>query len=104
MKIVDFKTFIVGNPWKNWVFIKLYTDEGITGLGEATGGLSTKPHPADIEELARFVIGEDPRHPDKLWDKMYKGRFLKPSLGMSGIELACWDILGKSLVHMGANL
>ncbi|MFQ6042045.1 MAG: mandelate racemase/muconate lactonizing enzyme family protein [Candidatus Poribacteria bacterium] len=97
MKIVDFKTFIVGNPWKNWVFIKLYTDEGITGLGEATGGLSTKPHQADIEELARFVIGEDPRHPDKLWHKMYKGRFLKPSLGMTGIELACWDILSKSL-------
>jgi len=55
MKIIDVKTFIVGNPWKNWVFIKLYTDEGITGLGEATGGLSTRPHQADIEELARLV-------------------------------------------------
>jgi len=97
MKIVDFKTFIVGNPWKNWVFVKLYTDEGITGLGEATGGLSTKPHQSDIEELARFVIGEDPRNPDKLWYKMYKGRFLETSLGMTGIEMACWDIIGKSL-------
>jgi galactonate dehydratase len=97
MKIVDYKTFVVGNPWKNWLFVKLYTDEGITGLGEATGGLATKPHQADIEELARFFIGEDPRHPDKVWYKMYKGRFLKPSRGMSGVELACWDILGKSL-------
>ncbi len=97
MKIVDYKTFVVGNPWKNWLFIKLYTDEGVTGLGEATGGLSTTPHQADIEELARFFIGEDPRHPDRVWYKMYKGRFLQPSRGMSGIEVACWDILGKSL-------
>ncbi len=97
MKITDIKTFVVGNPWKNWIFIKVYTDEGITGLGEATGGLATKPNLGDTEELFRFVIGEDPRHPDKLWQKMYKGRFANYSTGMNGIEMACWDILGKSL-------
>lgn len=97
MKITDLKTFVVGNPWKNWIFVKLYTDEGITGLGEATGGLATKPHLGDLEELARFVIGADPAHPDALWHKMYKARFLTPVLAMAGIELACWDILGKSL-------
>jgi galactonate dehydratase len=97
MKITDVKTFVVGNPWKNWIFIKVYTDEGITGLGEATGGLATKPNLGDVEELVRFVVGEDPRHPDKLWQKMYKGRFASYSTGMNGIEMACWDILGKSL-------
>ncbi|NLS75789.1 MAG: mandelate racemase/muconate lactonizing enzyme family protein, partial [Chloroflexi bacterium] len=97
MKITDLKTFVVGNPWKNWIFVKLYTDEGITGLGEATGGLATKPHLGDLEELARLVIGADPAHPDALWRKMYKARFLTPVLAMAGIELACWDILGKSL-------
>lgn len=97
MKIVDVKTFVVGNPWKNWLFVKVFTDEGITGLGEATGGLATKPNLGDVEELKRFVLNEDPRHPEKLWDKMYKGRFATPSRGMNGIELACWDILGKSL-------
>ena len=97
MKIVDLKTFVVGNPWKNWVFVKLYTDEGITGLGEATGGLSTKPQQADIEELKRHVIGEDPCQPERLWYKMHKARFLGQSVGMSAIEQACWDILGKSL-------
>lgn len=97
MKITGVKTFVVGNPWKNWIFVKVYTDEGLEGLGEATGGLATKPNLGDVQELARFVIGEDPRHPDKLWHKMYKGRFAGSSTGMNGIELACWDILGKSL-------
>ena len=97
MKIAQVQTFVVGNPWKNWIFVKLVTDEGLTGLGEATGGLETKPNLGDVEELSRFVIGEDPRHPDKLWQKMYKGRFTRHSVGMTGIEMACWDILGKSL-------
>ena len=43
MKIADVKAFVVGNPWKNWIFLKVYTDVGITRLGEATGRLATKP-------------------------------------------------------------
>lgn len=97
MKITDLKTFVVGNPWKNWIFIKLYTDEGLVGLGEATGGLATKPNLGDVEELKRFVVGEDPCQPDFLWQKMYKGRFVNYSTGMSAIEMACYDILGKAL-------
>ena len=97
MKIVEMKTFMVGNPWKNWLFVKLYTDDGLTGLGEATGGLATKPSLGDVEELHRHVIGEDPRHPERVWHKLHKARFLGTSKGMSAIEQACWDILGKSL-------
>ncbi|MEM7533131.1 MAG: mandelate racemase/muconate lactonizing enzyme family protein [Chloroflexota bacterium] len=97
MKITDIKTFIVGNPWKNWVFVKLYTDEGITGLGEATMGLSTKPAEGDVAELRPHIIGEDPLQPERLWLKMYKARYLGNSTGISAIEQACWDILGKSL-------
>lgn len=97
MKITDIKTFVVGNPWKNWVFVNVQTDEGLTGLGEATGGLSTKPGEAEVHELARFVIGEDPLQPERVWQKMYKGTFLNVSVAMNAIEIACWDILGKSL-------
>jgi galactonate dehydratase len=97
VKITGIQTFVVGNPWKNWIFLKVHTDEGITGLGEATGGLSTKPNVADLEELARYVIGESPLNPEFLFHKMLKGRFLRESTAMCGIEIACWDILGRHL-------
>ena len=41
MKIIDVKTFIAGNKWKNWAFLKIYTDEGLTGVGEITSGLQS---------------------------------------------------------------
>lgn len=97
MKITQIKTFVVGNPWKNWIFIKLYTDEGISGVGEATGGLQTKPIEAAVHELSSLVIGKDPTKINLLWDDLYKALFLGYSVAMSGIEQACWDILGKTL-------
>ncbi len=97
MKITELKTYVVGNPWKNWVFVKVYTDEGVTGIGEATGGLSAKPGEAQVHELERFVIGEDPLQPERVWQRMHKGMFLSSNVGMNAIEIACWDILGKAL-------
>lgn len=97
MKITEVKTFVVGNPWKNWVFVRVHTDEGLTGIGEATGGLSAKPNEVAIHEIARFVLGEDPLQPERLWQRMYKGMFLRADVAMNAIEIACWDILGKSL-------
>lgn len=97
MKITKLETITVGNPWKNWVFVKVHTDEGLTGIGEATGGLSTKPGEAQVHELSRVVIGEDPTQPTRLWQRMYKTLFLGLNVGVSAIEIASWDILGKSL-------
>jgi len=97
MEITSLRTVVVGNPWKNWVYVVLETDEGLTGLGEASGGLATKPHVGDLEELARHVVGQDPLQPVRLWQRLYKARYLHMSLGISAVEQACWDILGKSL-------
>ena len=97
MKITEIKTFVVGNPWKNWVFVQLYTDEGLTGLGEATGGLSAKPNVGDVEELRPHVIGTDPCQPEKVWLNLLKARFNHRSTGIAAVEQACWDILAKSL-------
>ena len=97
MRIVDARTFVVGNPWKNWIFVKVYTDEGIVGLGEATQGLTTKPAEAAVHELKPLYVGQDPRNVVAVWDRMYKGIFLGQNSAMTAIECACWDILGKSL-------
>ncbi|NJN84730.1 MAG: mandelate racemase/muconate lactonizing enzyme family protein [Caldilineaceae bacterium] len=97
MKITDIKSYVVGNPWKNWVFVQVHTDAGITGLGEATRGLETKSVEGDLAELRRHVVSEDPLQPERIWFKMHKARYLGTSSAMSAIEQACWDILGKSL-------
>jgi len=95
MKITEVKTYVVGNPWKNWVFVKLFTDEGITGIGEATGSLSAMPIVEQIKELGRFYIGMDPLNPGRIYDRMYKGLFLVNNSAMGAIETACWDVIGK---------
>ena len=97
MKITQLETFVVGNPWKNWLFVKVHTDAGLSGLGEATGGFSTRAPQAQVQELARFAIGEDPCQPARLWETMRKGLFLGTNPAMSALEIACWDILGQSL-------
>lgn len=97
MKITDVRTVVVGNPWKNWVFVIVETDEGVTGLGEATGGMQTAPQVAYVEESKHLVIGRDPRNVHEIWNHLYLSACLKLNPAMSGIEMACWDILGKSL-------
>ncbi|MCX8276757.1 MAG: mandelate racemase/muconate lactonizing enzyme family protein [Dehalococcoidia bacterium] len=97
MKIVDVRTVVVGNPWKNWIFVVVETDEGLIGVGEATGGSETQPRVASIEEVKHLVVGMDPRNIHEIFHKLYLTAFLKVTPAMAGIEMACWDILGKSL-------
>jgi|TARA_B100000959_G_scaffold281106_1_gene344429 galactonate dehydratase len=97
VKIADVRIVVVGNPWKNWIFVVVETDEGLVGVGEATGGSETQPRVAAIEEVKHLVIGMDPRNIHEIFHKLYLTAFLKETPAMAGIEMACWDILGKSL-------
>ena len=109
MKITDVKTFVVGNPPPHfggayWVFLKLTTDSGVEGVGEV---YSVPFHPRVVEGMiedvcARHVIGADPFKIERLWRRIYSSGFTqRPDtaiLGiLSGIEMACWDIVGKDL-------
>jgi len=100
MKITDVTTYIVGNPWKNWVFTRVDTDEGIHGIGEATLNGFAKTVEAAIHELKRFVIGEDPfnveNHTLKLFREVYSDGGQIHGAALSGLEYACWDIMGKA--------
>lgn len=107
MRIADVTTFVIGNPpphfgGRYFIVVKLTTDTGVVGYGEvyvATFGPHTVS--AMIDDVAdRFVIDADPNRIELLWRRMYaSGYALRPDptlVGvMSGIEMACWDIVGK---------
>lgn len=101
MKITDIKTYLVEAHRRNWVFIEVETDEGITGVGEATIEPFERTMVTLIEDYKRTVIGKDPRAIEYLWEDRYRGQFLRSDLlvnvALSAIEIACWDIKGKAL-------
>ena len=109
MKIVDLKTFVVGNPppsfgGRYFVLLKLVTDNGIEGVGEvyaATFGPHTMAQMVkDVFE--RNVVGMDPFRIETLWRRVYGTGFtLRPDVSLMGvlsaIEMALWDIIGKAV-------
>jgi len=112
VKITDIKTFLMmaGSPaskestsWsaRNWCFVKVYTDEGITGLGEGSGW--PRVVETAINDLKPIVIGEDPMNIERIWQKMLvstmgAGMTGTPGSGsMNAIDMALWDIKGKAL-------
>jgi galactonate dehydratase len=97
MIITDLNVYVVGNPWKNWIFLELLTDEGITGHGEATGGLTTSPIAAQLGEIRNLVVGQDPMNPRALWEHLRRSLYFESGPAVSGLEIACWDIIGRKL-------
>lgn len=98
MKVVSLELIKVP---PSWVWLKIHTDEGITGLGEPY----LENHPdsviAEVLRLEPLLIGEDPTRIEWLWNRMYeggsgyKGGPVKMS-AISGIDMALWDITGKA--------
>ena len=116
MKITDIRTFLMhaGRPdpakWasdpqpagtRNWLFVKIYTDAGIVGIGECSGW--PRVIETAVQDLKGLLIGEDPTHIERLWQKMQiamMGHGLLGTVGagaMTGIDVALWDIKGKAL-------
>ena len=100
MKITDIKTFLVGADGRNWVYVKVLTDQGIYGIGEAYSAGPDEATVKVIEDFKSWLIGNDPRNVQYLFDLMYNTtRFpggIVMNSAMSGIEHALWDIAGKS--------
>ena len=107
MKLTDIKTFVVGNPpphfgGQYFVFVKLTTDTGVSGIGEAYC-VPFEPHLVAkmIEDVfARYAAGHDPHDIEMLWRRVYSSGFTQhPDLTLMGVlsalEMACWDIIGK---------
>jgi galactonate dehydratase len=102
LKITDIKTCIVNAQMRNWVFVKVETDSaGLVGWGEASLEWKTRAVAGAVEDLKPFILGDDPTRIEYLYQKLYRQPFFRPGIigqsALSGIEQACWDILGKSL-------
>lgn len=100
MKISHMCTYLV-NAGRNYVFVKVVTDEGLEGIGEAYSCGPDEAVVATIHDFEEWLVGEDPRHIEFLWQKLYNfTRFpggLVVNAAISGIEQALWDITAKSL-------
>jgi len=96
MKITKLETMHV-KP--RWMFLKVYTDEGIIGYGEPVVEGRARTVEMAVKELESVLIGQDPRNIEHLWQTMYRGPFYRggPILvsAISGVEQALWDIKGK---------
>lgn len=102
MKITNVKTVVVNAEMRNWVFVKIETDEpGLYGWGESTLEWKTRAVVGAVQDFAPMLIGEDPARIEFLYQKMYRQSFWRQGvIGMSaisGIETALWDLRGKML-------
>jgi mannonate dehydratase len=101
MKITDAKV-ILTCPGRNFVTLKIYTDQGIYGLGDATLNGMEKPVIAFLENYCiPALIGKDPQNTEDIWHFFYKGVYWKRGsvtmTAISAIDMALWDIKGKML-------
>ncbi len=101
MKISNIEVFHCDGGWRTWAFVKIQTDEGITGWSECTDAFgSTTGVKGVIKDLGTILLGKDPREYEKLFWDMYAVTRQSPGSvvqkGIAGIENALLDIAGKS--------
>jgi galactonate dehydratase len=101
MKITKIETHVCHARMRNWVFVKVWTDQpGLYGWGEATLEWHTRGVVGAIEDLSELVVGEDPTRIEHLWQMMHRQHFwhgngIVRATAIAGIDIALWDIAGK---------
>jgi len=100
VKITGIKTWLVEGIKYNWTLLKVYTDSGFTGIGEATNWPGSPLVLAACEHVAERLVGEDPTRIDYLWTKLYRDMHWLGQAGpllsaISAVDIALWDIAGK---------
>ena len=101
MKIVSLETFLTNAGLRNYCFLRLTTDSGLSGIGEASLEWQERTTETLIHELfkERYVLGADPFNVESLVSRMIRDQYQGGAVAMtaiSGIEIACWDLIGKA--------
>jgi galactonate dehydratase len=100
MRVTHLDVFPVNAGWRTWVFVRLGTDTGLTGWGEATLVFADAAVLGALEDLREFVIGIDPMRIEEFWStRFYRTIFHGPPFysALAGVEHALWDLAGKEL-------
>jgi galactonate dehydratase len=102
MKITKVTPLVLGTPWRDLLFVKVETDEGLIGLGETRPLNRTDTVMAYLAEAGpRYALGQDPFEVERLVQTMFRGDFGRAGevvmTGIALLEVACWDIMGKAL-------
>ena len=101
MKVTDVKPFVVDCFRTNFVFVKIYTDEGVTGVGEGTLEYKEKAFLGALEHIKEYLVGKNPLDVEQHFHNIYRDAYWRggPVLmsALSATEMALWDILGKHL-------
>ena len=101
MKVTDIKTFVVDCFRTNWVFVKVYTDEGIDGVGEATLEYKEQALLGAVDHIREYLVGKNPLDIERHWHTIYRDAYWRGGAvlmsALSAVDMALWDILGKHL-------
>ena len=101
MKVTALRTYVCHAYRTNWVFVKVMTDSGLYGVGEATTEMRELTVQTAIGELERLLVGRDPHDVEAFWHDAYRDVYFRggPMLmsALAGVEMALWDIKGKDL-------
>lgn len=108
MKITDAKVFVTC-PGRNFVTLKIFTDEGIYGLGDATLNGRELPVASYLtDHLVPCLIGRDPFQTEDIWQYLYRGAYWRRGpvtmTAIAAVDMALWDIKGKTLNTPAYNL
>ena len=99
MKITDIKIYTLDAFRTNWAFIKVETDEGLYGWGEASLGTQEMALEGCVADYKRLIVGRNPLEVERMLFEVYRDSYWKggPVMmsALAGIEIACWDIAGK---------
>ena len=101
VRLADFKTFLVHDGYRTFVFLKLYTDDGLTGVGEGSTEWNELAVEAALRQMCGRLRGADPFQTEALWEQLYRDSYWRNDLiinsAISAIDQACWDLKGKKL-------